>query len=238
MVGGGFWLGTPTIADLVNLVRDYLAEGIKHPLATPALYLVVAALALRQWSKKVGKTLFLVVWFLGPIFLTWLVSQKFQSIFLNRYLLYTIPAAMLLVSSNRKRFSNLILAVLVVLFGIIDFHYFTHPTKIPFKDLAAYVQETRQEGDFLINEDAGSHKLWESKYYGIPAPIYVPSGEELPFFVGTALMEEGDTIQEIPITKRLGVITFKEGAELKLPGFITTEEKRFGDLNFVWMERD
>ena len=238
MVGGGFWLGKPTLIDLRNLIYNYLAEGIKHKLAQPALYLTFAILILRKWMSDKEKSVFLLSWFLIPILLTWTVSQKFQSIFFDRYLLYTIPAAMILLATNRRKLGNFLIFVIIALFAIIDWHYFTHPTKIPFRDLASYVKQTQTKEDLLINEDAGSHKLWESKYYGIPSPIYNPSNEPLPFFVGTALMEKNDIISEIPgDTKRLGVITYKKAPELKFRGFKAIEEKSFGNLNFIWMEK-
>ena len=236
MVGGGFWLGTPTLSDLGNLIKDYLAQGIKHNLALPAFYLVLAILLLRSWTKDIKKTLFLLSWFLLPIILTWLISQKFQSIFFNRYLLYTIPGAMLVLTSNRRSFVSVAaLAVLIFLFSSIDFHYFTHPTKRPFRELAAYVLTTEKEGDFLINWNSKSHHLWETKYYNIPAPIYIPKQGELPFFVGTALMQNGDTIREISKdAKRVGVVTSGPIDEIELPGYTEEETKTFGDLNFAW----
>ena len=245
MVGGGFWLGTPTLKELRNLIYEYLAEGIKgHPfeisslrLHQIALYFVLAGLLFKKWFKDFRDNLFLTSWFLFPIMATWLVSQVFQSIFFNRYLLYTIPAAMLLVASlRRKILSSLALAVTIVLFVIIDFHYFTHPTKRPFRELAAYVKEVRQEGDYLINWNAASHHLWETKYYGIGGPLYIPEGSgDLPFFVGTALMDRGDVIREIPKgVNRIGVVTSGPVDEISIPGYTESESKAFSDIKFVW----
>ncbi|HJY98275.1 MAG TPA: glycosyltransferase family 39 protein [Patescibacteria group bacterium] len=245
-VGGGFWLGTPTLMDLRNLIYEYLAEGIKsHPfkllgkgLGQFALWSTFATLLLRRWDKSFKKSAFLLTWFLIPILATWVISQKFTSIFFNRYLLYTIPASMLILASLRRKASVALIAVVLVLFALIDWHYFFHPAKIPFRDLATYVAQTKDGEDFLINEDAGNHKLWESKYYGIPAPIYNPEEGALPFFVGTALMQERDVITEIPKgINRLGVITYKSGSELEIAGFEFSQEKRFGALNFVWMDK-
>lgn len=227
MVAGGFWLAKPNLKDLWMLVVKYLSFGI-------------ALLILRNWAKKIGKASLLVAWFLIPIFLIWLLSQKFQPIFFDRYLLYTIPAAMLLAASEMRTISKIVFVIVVALYLSADFIYFTHPTKIPFRDLAAYAKSTEQSGDILINEDIGNHKLWESKYYGIPAPIYNPSGNLPPFFVGTALMEPSDFIISIPKNgKRLGVITSKSGKDLEteFKGFKLVEEKSFGSLNFVWMKR-
>ena len=136
---------------------------------------------------------------------------------------------------------NFLIAIIILLFVIIDWNYFVNPSKIPFKDLAVYVKQTQTEKSLIINEDAGSHKLWESKFYNIPAPIYNPTKEELPYFVGTALMEDSDFISEIPMsTDKLGIITYKDGDEVekRFKKFSLMEEKRFGELNFVWLVRD
>jgi len=240
MVGGGFWLGTPTLSDLGNLIKDYLAEGIKHPLSKLAFYAVVCSLVLRNWLKGKEKTAFLLAWFLLPIAATWLVSQKFQSIFFNRYLLYTIPAAMLILASQRRKFSIITLVSVIFLFVVIDVFYFTHPIKRPFRQLASYVKETRQEGDFIINwYSNGTHHIWETKYYQIPGPIYVSGEGELPFFVGTALMEESDIITKLPEgIGRVGIVTSGPVEEIVLPGYTKEEEASFGSLKFVWVQKD
>ena len=238
-VAGGFWLGRPDAKDLTFLLGEYLGAGVKHDLSFYALPLTLGVLIFRRWGKKKKENLILASWFLIPVLLTWGISQVFQPIFFNRYLLYTIPGAMILVASNRTKISNILIGAVIILYAMVDWFYFTNPAKIPFQNLAVFVKETRVENSLIINEDAGSHKLWEAKYYGIPAPIYSPEGNELPFFVGTALMAEEDFVDDIPDeTLSLGVITPKEGASLKIEDFITTEEKRFGNLNFVWMERD
>lgn len=252
MVGGGFWLGTPNTKDLKNLIYEYLAEGIKnsslkvplldYTLHQASLYLVFAALVLRKWHKSVKKTVLLLMWFLGPIVLTWLISQKFQSIFFNRYLLYAIPGAMLLVGSGRrKKLSEPVIGLTLLLFIIIDYNYFVSPQKLPFRQMSEYVLQTRKEGDFLINWNSSAHHLWETKYYGFDSPIYIPSGGDLPFFVGTALMEDADVAREIPEdTRRVGVTTSGQIDEIELPGYTEIERKILkpisGDkeLNFVW----
>lgn len=250
MVGGGFWLGKPDLIDLRKLIYEYLAEGIKgHPLKFPiidkglhevTLYFVFAAFIIRNWLKNIKSTLFLFLWFIFPIAVTWLISQRFQSIFYNRYLLYTIPGAMLVLASSRRKFlSPTFLFLVITLFAVIDFYYFTHPNKLPFKEYATYVGSVKKEGDFLINWNSKSHHLWETKYYGIGGPIYIPSGGNLPFFVGTALMEESDIIKEIPKgVTRVGVVTSGPVDEITIPGYTELEVKTFSDLKFVWLTRN
>lgn len=233
LVGADFWLQTPDLPELWELIRKFLAEGIVHPFTKPAFYLVATILVLRNWGKDSGKSVFLVLWFLTPLVLTFLISQFFQSIFFDRYMLYAIPAGSLILASNRRHISNLLMAAAVLLFAQINTFYFTHPTKQPFGDLANYVKETRQEGDFLINHNARAHHLWESKYYGIPAPLWVPEGE-LPFYVGTALMVEGDIVRELPDAPRIGVITSGRLEEVSLAGYTQSKSQQFGNLTFAW----
>jgi hypothetical protein len=178
------------------------------------------------------------MWFLGPIIITWAISQKFTSIFFNRYLLYCIPAAMIIFASCRSKISSIPLTAALLIFLVIDVHYFFTPTKLPFRQMADYVLSTKKESDLLINWNSSAHHLWETKFYGIPAPIYIPSGGELPYYVGTALMEEADVIRNIPKNvKRVGVITSGSLDEIDLPGYKTEETKEMGNLKFAWFTK-
>ena len=247
MVGGGFWLGTPTTNDLRNLIYEYLAEGIKFPLDIPfttknleqiGLYIVFAVIILRNWFTDIKKTLFLISWFLVPILITWLVSQKFQSIFYNRYLLYTIPAAMLTLASGRRKGSLLLITLLLVIFAVIDINYFTHPTKRPFKELASFVEENQKPGDAIINWSGSAHHLWETKYYHIPAPIYLPEGN-LPYYVGTAQMTHDDTVREIPANaQRVIVVTSDPVEKVKLAGYKQADVNTFRELKVIWFVKE
>lgn len=239
MVGSGFWLGVPTLIDLKELIYKYLAKGIPNNLDSLALWLTFGILILRHWEKNIKKSLFLILWFLTPIILTWLVSQKFQSIFFDRYLLYTIPAAMILLASQKRFLSHILIVILFASFWLIDFNYFTHPTKPPFRDLAQYVLETKKGDDYLINWNSSAHHLWESKYYGIGAPIYLPDKGNLPYFTGTALMTPTDTIRALPLkANRIGVITSGPIDEIKLPGYTESKVSTFDSLKFIWYEKN
>jgi len=252
-VAGGFWLGTPDIKDLRNLIYEYIAEGIKNDklvlpnlnvaLYQASLYLVYLTLVFRKWTSRFKKSVFLAFWFLGPILMTYFISQKFQSIFFNRYILYVIPAAMIIIASAKRRVSLIPLSLIVIIWGMINYDYFTHPKKLPFRELAIFVKQNMRQGDYIINWNSnGAHHIWETKYYGIPGPIYVPEGN-LPFFVGTALMEEGDIIREIPdFAKRVGVVTSGPVQEVNLTGpkeiYKAAEVREFGNLKFIWYEKE
>ncbi|MEK7111920.1 MAG: glycosyltransferase family 39 protein, partial [Patescibacteria group bacterium] len=225
LVGGGFWLGTPPLKDLGKLFLTYLN-------------ICLIALVVRKWGENFEKALFLLSWFFGPILITWLISQKFTSIFFDRYLLYIIPAAMLLAASQRRKISLLAIAITMVLFIWADLFYFTHPIKRPFRELATYVRQSRRGDDYLINWNSSAHHLWEAKYYGIPAPLYIPEGTKLPFYVGTALMTDTDVTSSLPKKlNRVGVITSGPIEEIMISDYTKSEDKTFGSLKFVWFER-
>lgn len=146
---------------------------------------------------------------------------------------------LVLASQGRGKLTTALLGIAIVLFALVDFQYFTHPTKLPFRQMATYVKETEAPGDFLINWNSASHHLWETKYYGIPAPIFVPEGKELPFFVGTALMESGDIIHQIPDSPNgVGVVTSGPVDEIVLPGYTEKEVKDFSGLKFIWYSKN
>ncbi len=247
MVKGGFWLGKPTLKDLGVLIFDYLGQGIKllnfkipfinYKIYEIAPFLTFATLLTRKWWKSVEKTIFFFLWFLGPILITWAISQKFTSIFFNRYLLYSIPAAMIILVSCRSKITMVPLITTLLVFMVIDVHYFFTPKKLPFRQMSAYVKETVGKNDLLINWNSSAHHLWESKFYGIPAPIYIPGSGELPYYVGTALMEASDVIREIPKnTRRVGVITSGSWDEIKLEGYKIEDKKEIGNLKFAWYQ--
>lgn len=234
LVSGGFWLGKPQLVDLKNVILKFLAGSGESLLSQIALYSAYLILLLRQWLKEKKKSLFLLGWFFIPLLLTFLISQFFQSIFYDRYLLMVIPAGMLLLSSLRRQISFLPLVAMIFALAIGNFQYFTHPTKRPFKELANFV---KQEVPTLprINYSATAHHLFESKYYGIPAPIYAPN--PLPFYVGTALMEEGDTIKTLPENKEILVITSDNPQKVVLPNFKLEKSKKFDSLYLLWFAR-
>lgn len=247
MVKGGFWLGKPALKDLGVLIFDYLGQGIKllnfkipfinYKIYEIAPFLTFATLLTRKWWKSVEKTIFFLLWFLGPILITWAISQKFTSIFFNRYLLYSIPAAMVILVSCRSKITMVPLITTLLIFMLIDVHYFFTPKKLPFRQMSAYVKETIGQNDLLINWNSSAHHLWESKFYGIPAPIYIPGSGELPYYVGTALMEASDVIREIPKnTRRVGVITSGSWDEIKLEGYKIEDKKEIGNLKFAWYQ--
>jgi len=235
LVKSGFWLGKPTFATLRETIQKFLVGSGKETLRPIAYWAIIAILFLRKWFEGGRKTIFLVGWFFTPLILTYIVSQFFQSIFYDRYLLIAIPAVSLLIASNRRKLSFIFIFIVIFCLGILNYYYFSHPTKSPFRQLASFVKSQAKDLP-LINHNAAAHHLWESKYYGLKAPIYTP--QPLPFYTGTALMEPEDTTKTLPEKKEIGVITSAPLEEVKIPGFHSLKVQQFGRLSFLWMEKE
>jgi len=237
MVSTGFWLGRPKLKDFFGLYLRYIAgERIIISWQKFLPILVILIFALKKWKDKKKENLLLLGWVFIPGLLAFLISQGKTSVFYDRYLIFVIPGlAILLVGSFRK--SSLFLFLLFSLpFLWLNYYYFSHPTKRPFRQLAEYVKQEAEEDVFLINFNGKAHHLWESKYYGLNAPLYIPEGE-LPYYVGTAQMTTKDIIRQLPEKNRIGVITSEEPGSMKIPGFTLESYKKFGELSFCWFTR-
>lgn len=230
LVAGGFWLGKPTLKSLAEIILHFLvgmSKGIYQYLALGAIGIT---LLIRRWQKS---SLFVLGWFLIPILTVFTISRFFQSIFFDRYLLIIIPAMMLLIATaRRKKFSLIFILVTIFSLIIVNYQYFLHPTKRPFRELATFIK-ANEPNLTLINYNASAHHLWESKYYGLNAPIFSP--QPLPFYTGTALMEKGDVISQLPNEATIGVITSAPSEEVKIPNYHQIKSQSFGELSLLWM---
>lgn len=234
LVGSGFWLGKPNPEVFLETVIKFLVGSGQEVNRQLAFGAIVLTLILKNWLKDKKQSFFLLGWFFVPLILTYLVSQVFQSIFFDRYLLLVIPASGLLIASLRRKFSFISILIAAFLLASLNYHYFTHPTKRPFRELANYVK-TEAADLTLINYNAASHHLFESKYYGLEAPIYAP--KPLPFYTGTALMEKSDVIDQLPNKESLGLITSTSPEEVVIPGYEIEKNKQFDSLYFLWLTK-
>jgi len=237
LVKGGFWLAKPIMINLLELIGKFLIGSQAYPLRTLTLTIVVMLFLWRRWQIKDKVDGILVSWFLLPLVFTWLISQITQSIFFDRYLLFTIPAlALLLASQRRTLVSSFILVLLIIIFTALNWNYFTHPHKRPFKAMASYLNQEVKPTDALMNWNSAAHHLWESQYYGLAAPIYSPTGP-LPFYVGTAQMTKEDVISTPPSNQRIGVITSGPVEEVQLSNYKQDEIRQFGNLKVIWLKK-
>jgi len=239
-VATDFWLAKPTLQSVTTLFENFSVGSLgNHFLHNPALWLVLLILLLRKWKFFNWQDWFLVSWAILPVVFTFLASYLMKSsIFFDRYMLFIIPAIMLLLASRPRKFvSEGAIILLIIFFAIMSWFYFTHPTKRPFRQLATFVKTTARADEALINFPGKAHHLFESKFYRLAAPIYTPSGA-MPFYTGTALMDEKDQITKLPEKKLLGVVTSEPKENVKLEGYQMYESYQFGDLWFLRFERE
>jgi hypothetical protein len=237
LVEGGFWLGRPGINDVLSLFKNFLAGSVETDWSVWVVGIFLGLFLMRKW-KKDKEDLFLLSWAIIPIFLIFFISQIGSSIFYDRYMLAMIPPVLIIAISYRRKFVSLgLILVLMLTLMKMDYNYFLNPKKRPFRELANYVKSQLGPGVSLINFNAKAHHLWEARYYGIDAPLFVPEGS-LPFFVGTALMAREDTIAEVPKTGVLGVITSGSVEEVEFEGYRLEEIVAFGELKVLWFQKN
>ena len=233
--GAGFWLQAPGVWEILGTLGRFATGGVPAGFVLPTAFLVGGLLLGKDW-KRIGKRwLELFVIFLMPVAVAVGISHVLTPIFYDRYLLSVAIGTVILTTLGIRGRFRAGLFMLLVLYGYVSFTLFTHPTKRPFRELAAYVHSEQLECDFFINYNGRAHHLWESKYYGISAPIYTPAGP-LPLYVGTAQMTAEDTVAKLPEQAlRLGVITSDPAETIVLPGgFRRAGIKEFGELKVVW----
>lgn len=231
--GGGFWLSVPTINDLADLLYRFATGGVAKNWRVLVSIMGIVLMASKEWGRVAKNWLGLLVIFSAPIFLSYLLSLVITPIFYDRYLLSSVVgSSVLMILGTKKKFVFVGLGLLLV-YAFLSWRVFTNPTKRPFREFANYVKTEIRKDDFLLNWNGKAHHIWESKYYGIPAPIYTPNGP-LPLYVGTAQMTKQDTIEELPNRPRIGLIASEDPREIDLPGHEMSFLRQFGDLRFMW----
>jgi len=231
VAGKGFWLGKPKIKDAAGLIISYLIGG-RFIFAWQKFWfiLILPILILKKWSTKLKYNFIFTGWVLFPILLAFLLSLGKTSIFYDRYLIFVIPGLMLLIAGGWRKISLPLILIFIAPFMWINLYYFTHPTKGPFRDMATYIKNGKKI--FLINYNGTAHHLWESKYYGLEAPLYVPQGE-LPYYVGTAQMTEKDIVKIIPQEfSEIGVIGSEEPAKININDYHLESFQKFEKFYF------
>lgn len=236
--GSGFWLSPPSFEEVLDLMWRFVTGGVVEKKRLWVGGGILLLLAGKDWKRIGKKWLELLVIYVFPVILSAIVSYLVTPIFYDRYLLSAVAGmALLMALGTRGKFKWLLL-VMVVFYGLASVRLFMNPTKRPFRQMAEYIKKETRKNDRLINYNGAAHHLWESKYYGVPAPIYTPGGP-LPLYVGTAQMTKEDTIESIGEMKgRLGVITSEPMEKVEIEGFRITEEKDFDGLIFSWWTRD
>ena len=236
--GSGFWLSRPTLNDLTDTSWRLMLGGVGERWRVLSAGTVLLLLMFKDWRKfgrKFGRTLIIGTF---TILISAGLSYMIKPIFYDRYLLSTIPMIAIAWTLGTKKEVQFGIIFLILIYSLESYAKFTHPNKRPFKEMAIEIKKELKEGDVLLNYNGASHHLWESKYYGIPAPIYTPGGP-LPLYVGTAQMTKDDTTETIPVPKRrLIVISSEATSKMVLPSYRMVKENYHQDLGYsIWVRK-
>lgn len=236
--GSGFWLSAPKITEVLDLMWRMSLGGVEEKWRGISLAVVILLVVGKNWDKVWKPCLSLLLITLSPIFISAALSYVITPIFYDRYLLSVIPAVTTIWGLGTKKEFRAALLMLLIIYMVLSVDKFNHPTKRRFRELAGLIKTEMKVGDKLLNYNGNAHHIWESKYYGVGAPIYTPNGP-LPLYVGTAQMTKNDTTGSIPKPdRRLIVISSEPTNKMKLPGFMIVKEKYLGDLGYsVWLKR-
>ncbi len=233
--GGGFWLGIPKVKDLLEIGLRFLTGGVKEEYRIGVAVIVLVLGLGKKWGKYKKELVFCMAMFVGPIILSFLVSQVMTSVFFDRYLLSSVVMAGIFWAGGNRKWGKIIVSLLAVFLVVISGQRFFKPEKRDFRELSRVIKSQIEEDDVLINYNGGAHHLWESKYYGVGAPIWSPGGP-LPYWVGTAQMEERDVIYELPeVEGRLGVMSSESIEKTVLPEeWKRVDFSEVGSLKIIW----
>ena len=128
-----------------------------------------------------------------------------------------------------------LLSLLVILFTLNAKRYITKTdNREPFKELAIYIKSQTSPDIAVINLEA-TH-IFESRYYGLKAPIYISEGQ-IPYYIGTVILEKEDTITTLP--ERQFLLTITDSSEqTNLPGYRYLSKKTFGNIKVLKFIKD
>lgn len=231
MVTKDFWLSRPNIYDLREFFYKFAVGIEKLPFRDILLLVSLGLLILRKWVVK--RDLVFVLWLVLPAIITYVISQVSRPVFFDRYLIVSGAALPILLASQTRKIGITLIAILIFGLFSIDLHTFTHPTKQPFRDVAQFVNQNYAKNQTVINYYTNALHYFELKHYGINVKIYSPL-EPLPFWVGTALIDNRDILDKLPQEKTLLVMASGDIEKIKIPRYKETNRQQFRDLYLLF----
>lgn len=231
LVQGDFWLPRPKLFDLWLLFTHFTAGFSKVPFVTFILFAIFALFFLRGYHKRKDGILYL--WLILPAVLTYVLSQIGRPLFFDRYLIISAPAIPMLLSSQTKKISTMLLTLVTIGLVFANIYSFQRPVKQPFRDVAAFIHQTYGKDKMVINYYTDALHYFELKHYGVNVKAYSPNGP-LPFWVGTALIDPRDILTNLPKDKTLFVMAGGQVGRVGIPGYDMIRQERFGNLYLFW----
>jgi len=170
------WLLILSVILLVALMTIFFVIGLFDIRKRPKI-----SLALRNLKNNFVKnkwTLFLLLWFLIPIVLEYLLSVLHPTVTIFgpiRYLILVFPAFIILVSkgilSLNLKYSSIVI-ILIIIFSILPLtSYYTNINKQQWREVALFMKENIKNGEIIMINNPNA-KLSLSYYYGTTNNVF------------------------------------------------------------------
>ncbi len=226
--------------DLYDVFRFMVGSGVKLGIAVGAFVIAVAGWAAScrkgRWTINEWSVLVLVLWLFVPVLLTLLVSV-WKPIYAPRFLIFCVPAALLLVAGGiaEIRFAwvryALVLALVIGEIGPIR-SYYAEPGQEDWKGVVGFLAEHVQPGDIAVlpNSYCELPLQYEREHAGITLPELkvVPSSSLLTVTSGSGHVWVITCAATRNMTPQLELGGYKLEAEKRFKGVEVTEEGREG----------
>jgi mannosyltransferase len=245
-VTDSFWISKPDIFSFGNLLIKFI-EGSDKFVGSVTVILIAIVLLLLRGFRKNTDTIF-YSWLLFAPLITFILSQFIRPIFFDRYLIISSPAIPFLLASQLKndwfskclkkvQVSTILLLVMVVLLFFANVNSFNNPTKQPFKELVGFVNGNYGKDQMVINYYNNVLHYFELKYYGANVKIY--SKDPIPFWNGTALLDNNDVLKQIPTQEKILVMVSGGNVEkIQIPNYNEINRRKFNDLYLLWFVKE
>jgi len=174
------WLHPATAKELYHLFLYMTGSGLKFGIALVAFVIALrvwASRAREQWTMQTWSFAVLVLWLFLPICITF-VTSFWKPVFLARFLIVCLPAAMLLIayglveiSQQRIRYALVILMILSAIRPIRA--YYAEPGPQDWRSAVGYIAG---------NASAGNIAFLPNGYCEMPLRYYIDHAGEVPTF--------------------------------------------------------
>jgi hypothetical protein len=234
-VTDSYWLKTPNIKEIIRVFTYLFSGGVPQALGSGVAIVVLIFFASIDWKHLAKGPKALLVIFICPPIISLFVSLVSTPIFFERYLILFVIGIVIFLSVTVNKILMPLLLLLIFVFGYFSYKQFFTPSRPQIKEAIAYIKAQTGENDYIINYGDLTNHLFESKYYGLSAPIY--TFNKIPSYMGTILMSEGDVINSLPRVKgKLGIITNNYLVDGNIPGYKIISVKQFLGVNVIWEE--
>ena len=157
-----YWIPQPSGFSIVDSFREYAGSTMLFVIfmALVGFFLLVLVTKLRisVYLPVTRKIYLLFAWLLTPIVVPFVVSQFSNSLYVTKYTISSSLAFYFLVALGidnikHRYFKFLTIGVIVALFLAGILKYYTETNKLPFEEVANYINENAKRGDLIIYND-------------------------------------------------------------------------------------